>query len=170
MLSLGLIIMRKDQKEYYQKNKQKILAQQKVYYEANKEEIAKRRKIYHKQYWEKHKEQLTEDHLAYRTSHKIPLNIKARALSQKYRTLCLEHYGGTPPKCSCCNENQKEFLAIDHINGGGFKHRKTISGNFFVHLVKNNFPPGFQVLCHNCNMAKGFYGKCPHQDKSKVKY
>lgn len=28
---------------------------------------------------------------------------------------------------------------------------------------KNNYPKGFQVLCHNCNLAKGFYGKCPHQ-------
>lgn len=30
-------------------------------------------------------------------------------------------------------------------------------------LRRNNYPNGFQVLCHNCNMAKGFYGKCPHQ-------
>ena len=21
----------------------------------------------------------------------------------------------------------------------------------------------FQVLCHNCNMSKGFYGYCPHE-------
>ena len=25
------------------------------------------------------------------------------------------------------------------------------------------YPPGYQVLCHNCNLAKGFYGSCPHQ-------
>ena len=30
-------------------------------------------------------------------------------------------------------------------------------------ITKNNSPKGFQILCHNCNMAKGFYGKCPHQ-------
>ena len=32
-----------------------------------------------------------------------------------------------------------------------------------VWMIKNNFPKGFQVLCHNCNLAKGFYGKCPHE-------
>jgi hypothetical protein len=30
-------------------------------------------------------------------------------------------------------------------------------------LIKNNFPDGFQVLCHNCNMSIGLYGYCPHQ-------
>jgi hypothetical protein len=23
----------------------------------------------------------------------------------------------------------------------------------------------YQLLCHNCNMAKGFYGLCPHQEQ-----
>ena len=30
-------------------------------------------------------------------------------------------------------------------------------------LVTNNFPKGFQILCSNCNFAKGVLGKCPHQ-------
>jgi len=29
-------------------------------------------------------------------------------------------------------------------------------------LVANDFPPGFQVLCANCNMAKDRPGGCPH--------
>lgn len=32
-------------------------------------------------------------------------------------------------------------------------------------LVANDFPPGFQVLCANCNMAKDRPGGCPHQWK-----
>jgi len=31
-------------------------------------------------------------------------------------------------------------------------------------LRKYNYPKGFQVLCHNCNMAKRF-GVCPHKEK-----
>lgn len=27
---------------------------------------------------------------------------------------------------------------------------------------RNGYPKGFRVLCHNCNMAIGFYGYCPH--------
>ena len=37
----------------------------------------------------------------------------------------------------------------------------------FWKKIKNNFPKGFQILCHNCNIAKGHYGKCPHEKKFK---
>ena len=71
-----------------------------------------------------------------------------------------------PPRCACCGEKTYEFLSIDHIDGGGSKHRRDmkISGGTATTewLVRNKFPKGFQVLCHNCNMAKGFYGECPH--------
>ena len=30
-------------------------------------------------------------------------------------------------------------------------------------LKRNDYPPGFQVLCHNCNWAKHALGRCPHQ-------
>ena len=76
------------------------------------------------------------------------------------RELAIEHYGKS---CQCCGEDNYEFLCFDHINGGGHKHRKTIkSGNLARWLIKNNFPEGFRVLCHNCNMSLGFYGYCPH--------
>ena len=29
-------------------------------------------------------------------------------------------------------------------------------------VIKNYYPKNLQILCHNCNMAKGFYGECPH--------
>ena len=35
-------------------------------------------------------------------------------------------------------------------------------------LIKHKFPPGIQVLCHNCNLAKGYYGACPHQGDGAV--
>ena len=41
----------------------------------------------------------------------------------KRRLQALAHYGG---ECACCGEKRTEFLAIDHINGGGIKHRKEI--------------------------------------------
>jgi hypothetical protein len=30
-------------------------------------------------------------------------------------------------------------------------------------LAKHGYPDTFQLLCHNCNLARGFYGTCPHQ-------
>ncbi len=33
-------------------------------------------------------------------------------------------------------------------------------------LKANNFPPGFQTLCHNCNIGKHRNkGICPHKQK-----
>jgi len=69
------------------------------------------------------------------------------------------HYG---QYCACCGETQVEFLSVDHVNGGGGKHKKSIGAYIYDWLVKHNFPEGFQILCFNCNMAKGIYGVCPH--------
>ncbi len=91
--------------------------------------------------------------------------IGARRRHTKMRVRCLSHYSNGNPKCSCCGEDKYEFLCIDHINGGGNKHRKEWRknhGSLCHFLVSNGFPDGFRVLCHNCNLAIGFYGKCPH--------
>lgn len=75
------------------------------------------------------------------------------------RDKVLAHYGG---RCGCCGEARREFLAIDHINGGGKQHRREMGLHLTQWLVRNGFPAGFQLLCHNCNTAKGLYGACPH--------
>jgi hypothetical protein len=78
----------------------------------------------------------------------------------------VQHYGG---KSVCCGETQPEFLAIDHVNGGGNKHQKQIKGMAIgIWLRKHNYPEGFRVLCHNCNMALGFLGHCPHNKTTSV--
>lgn len=84
---------------------------------------------------------------------------------RKLRIEVLTHYSSTPyPSCVCCEETHIEFLAVDHIAGGGEAQRTAIGGpDYFYHwLRKNNFPEGFRVLCHNCNMSLGFYKYCPH--------
>jgi hypothetical protein len=30
-------------------------------------------------------------------------------------------------------------------------------------VIKENFPPEYRVLCHNCNQSHGWYGYCPHE-------
>lgn len=86
---------------------------------------------------------------------------QARERSKRIRREVLQHYGG---KCECCGEFILEFLALDHIEGGGGAHRKKINtGNFAWWLKRNGYPKGYRVLCHNCNMARGIYGYCPHE-------
>jgi hypothetical protein len=83
--------------------------------------------------------------------------------NRQYRTDALVAYGN---KCACCGEVTTEFLGIDHIDGGGVQHRKELAlqgTHLYLWLKKEGYPEGFQVLCHNCNLAKGFYGVCPHQ-------
>ena len=94
----------------------------------------------------------------------------------KDKVAAFEAYGGAI--CKCCGETGFDFLSIDHINGDGAAHRKEIAGNrkssyqtcaghqTYQWLRVNNYPPGFQVLCMNCNFAKGHFGECPHQRKA----
>ena len=43
-------------------------------------------------------------------------------------------------------------------------HKKGLSGfALYRYLQKNGHPPGYQVLCVNCNSAKSDSGICPHK-------
>lgn len=89
------------------------------------------------------------------------VKAKERAYAQRVRLEILTHYSGGTPRCACCSECLLEFLAIDHIYGGGREHRRQVK-HFYSWLRRNNYPEGFRVLCHNCNFALGKYGYCPH--------
>ena len=50
-------------------------------------------------------------------------------------------------------------MAMGHSTGA-----KCAPAGIYRWLIKHKFPSGIQILCHNCNLAKGYYGSCPHQD------
>ena len=52
--------------------------------------------------------------------------MSSKAYNARKRMEALTHYGGNPPRCACCGESHVEFLSIDHINGGGRRHKKKI--------------------------------------------
>ena len=75
-------------------------------------------------------------------------------------------YGGYV--CVCCGETERTFLSIDHMNNDGAAHKRelglTNGEQMFRWLIRNKFPPGFQVLCMNCQWGKRLNGGiCPHQ-------
>ena len=76
-------------------------------------------------------------------------------------------YGGY--KCSCCEEDIPEFLTLDHVNGDGAEHRRKIRQDgrgFYNWIIRNKFPPIFQVLCYNCNCGRQRNGGvCPHKTR-----
>lgn len=69
--------------------------------------------------------------------------------------------------CACCGESRDEFLALDHIHGGGTKERREsrARGAGYWLWIKNNWPDGLRVLCHNCNASRGAFGYCPHENE-----
>lgn len=91
---------------------------------------------------------------------------------RKIRLEALLHYSSGSLKCACCGEGHIEFLAIDHIDGDGAAHRRKIGKTraMFQWLKNNSYPPGFQVLCHNCNWAKGTNKTCPHELERQGEY
>lgn len=94
-------------------------------------------------------------------------NTRSRERRAELKLRVLTHYSGaTKPSCYCCNESVVDLLTIDHINGGGNKHRASLSkhsGFIYEWLVSNSFPTGFRTACWNCNVGASFNnGVCPH--------
>lgn len=78
-------------------------------------------------------------------------------------------YGGFQCRCDCgCRISAPQVLTLDHINNNGNEHRreigqsKSLGSVFYKWLQKNGYPPGFQVLCFNCNVGRHINGgRCP---------
>jgi len=125
-------------------------------------------KEYRKKWSAEHKEKIREYSKEYLK--KYPERIKKYKIKirKKLKNLIFTHYSSNPPKCACCGESHIDFLTLDHINGGGTEHRKLLykqGTTIYLWIKKNNFPNGFQVLCMNCNWAKGHSKNhlCPHE-------
>jgi hypothetical protein len=126
-----------------------------------KPELVKRRKD---RYVEKHRKQVNAYHRDYIAKHRHDINLGYQFRRFQLRLDTIAAYGG---KCTCCGETQTEFLTIDHIEGDGAHERKHFdrSGQkMYAWLRRQGWPKDrYQLLCFNCNCAKGFYGQCPHQ-------
>lgn len=99
---------------------------------------------------------------------------RARISRETAKIEMLEQYGKV---CACCGESEPTFLTLDHINGGGNAHRRAIMNGhtvggpaFYAKLKKLGWPAGLQVLCFNCNWAKGKFPECPHERQRRLAY
>lgn len=121
--------------------KECVKADRRARYAADPEKYQARNRTY----WEAHRAQFSE-------------------VGRRLRARVLQEYGG---RCACCGEMTPQFLAIDHVNNDGEAHRRELKGYgraIYQWLKREGYPKDgrFQLLCHNCNMAKGLYGACPH--------
>jgi predicted restriction endonuclease len=140
-------------KNYYQENKEEENMASRLYYQNNKQKVNRQRKEYAKNW---------------RTNHKELCAQYSYEANQRIKKKIFDYYGH---KCTCCGETEEAFLTLDHINGGGTKHRKEIGFGtkpLYMWLIKHNFPPEFQTLCMNCQFGKRYGHICPHQLMKKL--
>lgn len=122
---------------------------------------------YDKSYYERNKEKIKKKVLEWKHDHRDEYNsIKCQQYTNR-RLKFISMYGG---KCACCGETTMEFLSLDHIDpktklrANGKKENTPMA---LGRAIKEYRPNEFQILCHNCNQAKGYYGVCPHQLKKE---
>lgn len=148
---------------YYLQNKEELLRKSKIYREANKEALAASKKRRREENRDKEKKRRSDYYLR----NKEAVNAKNRENNKKttvrLKLQTIQAYGG---RCGCCGEANPCFLTIDHINGRSIEEKATreLCGYALYKSLRDRGYPteNYQLLCMNCNFAKGLYGSCPH--------
>lgn len=91
--------------------------------------------------------------------------------NEKLKRSAFEAYGGA--RCKLCGENKIDRLALDHVANNGHADRsatKRSGTKLYSFLKTQGWPPGFQVLCHNCNILKraARYSECAKTRKQQT--
>lgn len=152
--------MNKKYSELTEEQKEKKREYSRQYRIKNLEECRERERRYYAENRDKR--------LAYqRTIPKEVWQDKNQKFRDKTKYDLYEYYGN---KCACCGETEMKFLSIDHVNGGGNKHRKNFCGGssigLMIEIKRRGYPPEFQLLCMNCNSGKYRNGGvCPHKER-----
>ncbi len=158
-------------RRFYWKHREKLINKFREHYRSNKKWWRTYNKKYRKKNPAKVRKWLLNSYKK-RKEKWLKMNEEQRQSVREYfrnrdriiRYEVIAHYGD---KCACCGETRKEFLCIDHIHGGGEKHRKklgiTAGARFCSWIKRNKFPKEFQILCWNCNQSKGSFKYCPHE-------
>lgn len=58
-------------------------------------------------------------------------------------------------KCALCGFSNPVALQIDHLDGGGYRHRKVASGGMQYYKEILAGIKNYQILCANCNFIEG---------------
>lgn len=145
------------------------------------EEAHQKKLAYDREYRKRNKEKIAAYKDKWRRDNKDTWSAYWRNFRQKLKLQVMEHYGNGKVACACCGESMIEFLTLDHIDNDGAEHRRNeVKGalkdgrgsraggwKFYHWLKKNDYPAEYrlQILCWNCNCAKGFYKVCPHVER-----
>ena len=100
-----------------------------------------------------------------------PVRYKAwqRKYEQSLKLEMVAHYSDGANKCDCCGEERLEFLTLDHPDNKGGEERRRLGkptgAGFYRVLRKLDYPPGYKILCYNCNCGRARQPDkvCPHK-------
>jgi len=95
----------------------------------------------------------------YRASHRDQVNTWKRQSHLRQRIVALHVYSHGTMACSLCRTDVFEHLTIDHLGGGGTRHRQSegrANCGIGSLLHSQGFPDGYRVLCQNCNFLAWF--------------
>lgn len=145
-------------KKYQSSEKGKATKQR--YAERNKEKLRE----YMREYSRTHRKQANEGAKKNYPKYKENKREYQRELTNRYKNQFLEMYGNA---CSCCGETIFDFLTIEHKQGQMKATRRT-GLVAYRDAVKEYRPDSYEVLCWNCNCAKGKLGYCPHKPPETI--
>lgn len=94
---------------------------------------------YQREHYVKNREVILNRHRGYR------LELKKRIFS------------ALGDRCSICGFADHRALQIDHVDGGGYKHRKRVGSGYYQDILKGVLGESgeYRLLCANCNFIQG---------------
>ena len=164
------VVTRKNTDEERKIQKEKRLAGQKKY--SRTPEAKAIRKILEStpKFKENHR---IQSRLRYQNSSEVRAKIKKNTQEQtvQFKLEVFTHYSkeisdSDVPICACCRIDDIRFLTLDHIDGRKHlpkREQKLKTLPLWRHIKNTGFPKGYQILCYNCNIAKGTSLYYPHQ-------
>jgi hypothetical protein len=85
----------------------------------------------------------------------------SREANEKIREAVINIYSNGEACCNICRIADLDVLCLDHIANDGKEHRDYLRSMYgggvsqICRMIRKlDYPPGFQVLCFNCNMKK----------------
>ena len=144
--------IRSEASQRYWLNPEKVRGSNRKSYQKH---IVERRKSMNEHRKNLSKEQKAENYaLQMQWRKENPLRLKECYFARRFQIL--GYYTNNTFRCAHCGISHIPFLTIDHILGRKIQGHSRDMGTEALHrfLIKNQFPPGFQILCNNCNMIK----------------
>jgi hypothetical protein len=157
------------QKKWKVRKKEHVLKYQREYYHRvkNRPGYRAKRNAQRKRWYQKNREKMLAAQKRY-----YPVRLlKIQQLRVELKEKIVHHYGN---RCNCCDLKDTRFLTVDHVDNGKHnplsrKERKEDTLVMYKRIIAKGYPKEYQILCMNCNWAKGMYGKCFHQwDKESL--